>query len=916
MVERLKKNLDTLLKKGLQILGISIVGMCCIIAQQPPKKVDSIQETKAAIKDSIATKDNIEIVLDSTSTDSISKKKTFLDANVVYSAKDYMRLNRKNGKMYLYDNAKIKYTDLDIESGSIVVHQTKKEVYAKGLIDTTNTYTQTPIFTQGTNVVEPDTIRFNFASKKALIYNSKTSQEGFNIVNEVSKRENDSVVYMKNVKFTTSKNLEDPEYYFYARRIKFVPKKKIVTGLVNMYIADVPTPLGLPFGYFPMKQEAVSGFIIPSFNQSDQQGFQFQNGGYYFAISEKMDLTVVGDYSTNSSYALRMDSNYSKRYKFSGNVSARFESNITGERGFPGFGESSNYNLRWSHRRASKANPNSNFSANVNFGSSQFFRQSRNQTNIGSQLTNTLSSNISFSKTIPVEPRVDFQTAINIRQNSNTERVNVNTPTSIAMGRIFPFAPKAGSKKGILQNINFQARTQITNQIETAEDSLFTAATLKNARQGIRTSVPISTNFKLLKYISASASTSYTENWVFETIERSFDEDANEGNGATVDEKIKGFDTYRTYNFSSSLGTSVYGTVQFKKDAKIKAIRHVVRPSVSYSYTPAFDQFYDEYIIPASQGSTQPDRVVEYSRFNGGILGSPSNRESSSVSISINNTLEAKVADRDTTKLEPKIVKIFNSLNLSTSYNFKADSLKLRPIAVSGSIPIVKKLTINFGGTLDPYALNNNNARIDKLNIDNGGSLFRLTQANMNFGYSFSSKDIKKITDKKSKDKDIEDPLKNETFRNGGRPDDLFGSHNDFNNGKLFDDDSEEDKEKKLNQKFYNYTVPWSLRLSYAINYSNSGRQDELSSHAINFSGDIELAPRWKVGASSGFDIIEQEFTYTNLRFQRDLESWTMSFNWVPFSDITSWNFFIGISSSVLSDIKWDKRRQPDQTLN
>ncbi len=915
MVERLKKNLSTLFKKSIQILLLVIVGTATVFAQEPSKKQDTIQEIKTAVKDTLAFDENAEKLQDSTATDSIPKKKPFLDGDVSYSAKDYMRLNRKNGKMYLYDDAKIEYTDLDIESGSIIVHQSKKEVYAKGIVDTANVYTQTPIFTQGSNVVEPDTIRFNFASKKALIYNSKTSQQGFNIVNEVSKRENDSVVYMKNVKFTTSQNLEDPEYYFYARRIKFVPQKKIITGLVNMYIADVPTPLGLPFGYFPMKQEAVSGFIIPSFNQSDQQGFQFQNGGYYFAISEKMNLTVVGDYSTNSSYALRMDSDYARRYKFSGNFSARFESNIIGERGFPNFSENSNYNIRWSHRRASKANPNSNFSANVNFGSSQFFRQSRNQTNIGSQLTNTLSSNISYSKAIPIEPRVDFQTALSIRQNSNTERVNVNTPTSINMGRIFPFAPKGGVKKGIIQNINFQARTQITNQIETAEDSLFTKESLRNARQGIRTSIPISTNFKILKYLSASASTSFTENWVFETTEQSYDENGGEdGTGEVVRDKIKGFDAFRTYNFSTSVGTTVYGTVQFKKEAKIKAIRHVIRPSVSYSYTPAFDQFYDSYTIPASEGSSQPDRVVEYTRFQGGVLGAPGNREVSSMSISLNNTLEAKVADRDTTKLEPKIVKIFNSLNFSTSYNFKADSLKLRPVAVSGSIPVVKKVTINFGATLDPYALNNNNRRINTLNINNGGSLFRLTRANMNFGYSFSSKDINKLTADRKKDQD--DLLGNETFRNGGRQDDLFGSHTNLNNGKLFDEDTEEEKADKLNQKFYNFKIPWSLRLSYAVNYDNAARRDEISSHSINFSGDVELAPRWKIGASSGYDVKNQEFTYTNLRFQRDLESWNMSFNWVPFSAISSWNFFIGISSAVLSDIKWDKRRQPDRTVN
>ena len=871
------------------------------------------EEQNEAITDTLNIAKELNLAeQDSTANDSI-KKKPFLDGNVVYSAKSYMRLNRKNNQMYLYDDAKIKYTDMDIESGSIIVNQEKKEVYAKGIIDTADVYTQPPLFSQGENIVEPDTIRFNFDTKKALIYNSKTSQGGFNIKNEVSKRENDSVIYMKNVRFTTSKDLDDPEYYFYARRIKFVPKKKIVSGLVNMYIADVPTPLGLPFGYFPMKQEAVSGFIIPSFNDSSQRGFTLQNGGYYFAISDYMNLTLVGDYSTNNSYALRGDSNYIKRYKFSGNVSIRFENIVNSQRGFEDFSKSTNYNIRWSHSQDSKASPNSRFSASVNFGSSQFFRQSTNQSNLGSFLNNELSSSVSYSRTFPGDPQVNFDTALQIRQNTQNETINLNAPFNFTVARIYPFAKKTGAKKGIIQNVNMQLTSRVDNEIRTSDSEFLQSEMFRNLETSIRHNVPIATNFKILKYFSASASTSYQESWVFETIERRFDPLANERRGAEVQDTISGFDSFRTYNFGGSLGTTVYGTKKFEKEgAKIKAIRHVMRPSIAYSYTPAFDQFYEEYIIPADDDLNRERSVVEYSRFQGGPFGAPSNRESSSLSFSLNNTLEAKVVDRDTTKTEFKKIKLLNSFNLRTAYNFKADSLKLAPVSVRGSIPVVKKLTLNFGGTLDLYALNNNNRRIDKLNIDNGGSLFRLTNANLNFGYNFSSKDF----EKKKKDED-EDADKNdvddETFRNGGRPDDLFGSHTDYRDGSLFPEESDEDKDEKINQEFYNYKMPWSLRVSYSVNYSNRAREDEISSHSLQFSGDIELAPRWKVGASSGYDLLNKGFTFTNLRFQRDLESWRMSFNWVPFSAIQSWNFYIGISSSVLSDIKWDKRRQPDR---
>ncbi len=871
----------------------------------------SKKEIKKEVSDSLNTPIELNLAeQDSISNDSI-KKKSFLQGNVVYSAKNYMRLNRKNNKMYLYDDAKIEYTDMDIESGSIVIHQSKKEVYAQGIIDTTDTYTQTPIFTQGQNVVEPDTIRFNFDTKKALIYNSKTSQGGFNIINEVSKRENDSVVYMKNVRFTTSTNLEDPEYYFYARRIKFVPKKKIVSGLVNMYIADVPTPLGLPFGYFPMKEEAVSGFIIPSFNDSNDRGFTLQNGGYYFAISDYLNLTLVGDYSTNNSFAVRADSDYAKRYRFTGNVSIRFENNITSERGFSDFSKATNYNIRWSHSQSQKASPNSRFSASVNFGSSQFFQQSRNLTNVGSRLNNELSSSISYSRTIPTNPQVNFDTALRISQNTQSQRININTPLNVTVARIYPLAPKVGAKKGILQNINLQLTSRAESRINTDDDNFLSSEMFRDADVGVRHSIPLSTNFKILKHFSASASTNFQESWVFETIRQSYQPDNPESNERTgvLNDTINGFDSFRTYNFSTSLGTTIYGTKEFKKDAKIKAIRHVIRPNISYSYTPAFDQFFDEYVIPADSTLDREAETVSFSRFTGGFFGAPGNRESSSMSFSINNVLEAKVKDRDTTKIEAKKIKLLNSLNFSSGYDFRAEEFKLRPVNVRGSIPIVKKLTLNFGGTLNPYALDNNNRPINRLNIDNGGSLFRLTNANLNFGYSFSSNDFKKKKEKEPKQTDVDD----ETFRNGGRPDDLFGTHTDFRDGSLFEEESDEKKAEKTNVDFYNYKMPWSLRLNYSVNYLNTARQDQISSHSLSFSGDIELAPRWKVGASSGYDILNKGFTFTNLRFQRDLESWRMSFNWVPFSTITSWNFFIGISSSVLSDIKWDKRRQPDR---
>ena len=479
-----------------------------------------------------------------------------------------------------------------------------------------------------------------------------------------------------------------------------------------------------------------------------------------------------------------------------------------------------------------------------------------------------------------------------------------------SVSRIFPFAPKTGSKKGILENINFQYDVAAENRIQTTDSLFFKPEMFENAQIGAQHSLPISTNFKILNYLSASASTRFQETWVLKTFDQRFDPTANDGDGAEVTDTISGFDRYATYNFSTSLGTTVYGTFNFGKDKKIQALRHVVRPSVSYSINPAFDQYYDQYIIPAEFVSADPevnDEVVEYSRFQNTLYGAPSNSYSSVVGLSLSNTLEAKVRSKDTTVTEPKKVKLLNNLNFSTSYNLAADSLPLSPVNFSGSIPVVEKLDFNFNGSLDPYALNNSNQRIEKFNIDNGGSLFRLTNANISINYSFSSKDL----EVDSEDKDRFD---NETFRNGGRPDDLFGDVRDIDDNRLYKDDKED--EDATDKAWYNYDIPWDFRLAYTMTYSNQRRESEISSQSLMFSSNLELSPRWTVGVSSGYDFKNKGITLTQFRFQRDLESWQMSFNWTPIGSInTSWYFFIGIKSSVLSDIKYDKRREPDQQL-
>jgi lipopolysaccharide assembly outer membrane protein LptD (OstA) len=843
------------------------------------------------------TKSDIEKVKDSTKTDSIKKKKTFLDGVVNMKAKEYEKLDQKKKTVTLHDEAEIYYTDFELKAGRIILDYDKDLVYAGRIKDTAGNYIQRPVFKQGTNVIEPDSIIFNTKSKRAKVWNSRTQQGELFIKSEISKKENDSVYFMKNARMTTSKNIDDPEYYFLVRKVKFVPKKKVVAGFTNMVIMDVPTPIGLPFAYFPMTEKSTSGFIMPTPGQNNRQGYFLQNGGYYLALSDNYDLAILGDYFTNGSYGLRAESSYAKRYKFNGQFNLRFENNIQSEKGFPDYEKSRQYNIQWSHNQDAKAAADSRFSASVNLGSSQFFRQSVNLNNVGATLNNNLSSSVSYSKTFPTLPQVNMSISATHSQNTNTRQIDMTLPTFQAnVDRIFPFAPKDGIKKGFFKNINLQYNIRGENRIRTNDSLFFKPEMFRDARSGFQHSIPLSTNFKIFKYFSVTAGANYNEVWTLNTIEKFYS--ATENKVVTIDRN--GFESYRTYNFNVGIGTTIYGTFNFGEDKKIEAIRHVIRPNISYGYTPSFNQYFERYALDASGIN-----FADYTKFDNGLFGAPSNNIANAMNISMSNTFEAKVKDKESKKGETKKVMLLNNLNFATRYNFNADSLRLSEISVSGGTQLFKqKMNINFAALLDPYTIDNSGRRIEKLNIDNGGSLLRIPNANLTLNYNFSSNS----GEKKSK-------ANEQNLQNGGTGDDLFGVGVDLSDSRQSLFQKEEGEKENDNNEWYRTKLPWDLNIAYAINYNNTNRQNEISSHSLMASGNLELAPRWKVGFSSGYDFVEKGLTFTQLRFERDLESWRMSFNWVPFGENTFWGFFIGITSSVLSDIKYDRRQLPDRTF-
>jgi lipopolysaccharide assembly outer membrane protein LptD (OstA) len=879
----------------LQTKSIYTVGLLIFFWLNP---LQSQIESNLSLPDSIPPIVNTEIP------DSIPQKEPTLLDKVKYTAKQYVRINRKESKLYLYDEAELYYQDMELRAGIIVLDYSKNEVTAGRIPDSLGELVQVPYFKQTNNEVNPDSLRFNFDTQKALIWNSKSAQNGMNIYAAFTKKENDSVYYIKDAKVTTGGELEDADYYFRIRKGKMVPQGKIVTGFTNMYIADVPTPVALPFAYFPSSQKQQSGFLFPTIGESNNRGYYLQNGGYYLALSQYFDAALTGDYYSNGSYGFRMDSKYRLMYNFSGAFSLRFENLITGEKGLPGYAKSTVFNVRWNHSKDPKSSPNSNFSASVNFGSSDYFRESVNQLNSPNFLNNNLSSSVSYSKRIPGSPSFNFSVNANMSQNSNTKSVNLTLPTfQGSMDRIYPFEPKDRPKKGILQNINFQFSTRAENRVITTEENLFTSKMFDDARSGMQHAIPLSTNFKILKHFNMAASVNYKEVWQPSTVKYN---DYDPLTDAVKKDTITGFSAFRTYSYGMSMATTIYGTVNFKEDKKIRSIRHTVRPSITYSSAPSFDQYFDEYIVDAD-GNTR-----EYTPFEGGLFGTPSRGISKSMGISVSNNFEAKIVDPDSTKTELKKIQLIKNLNFSTNYNFLADQFKWSPVRVSTGIDLFnKKMAINIGATMDMYALNENNVRINEFNIAKGGGLFRVTSANLNTGYNFSSKMFEKGAAKEEEEEE-ENPL--EYFENttgGGRPDDLFGDTIGMGNERNL----EEDEGEKTKYPSYRAKMPWDLRFTYSLTYNNSRNQNDFSNNSLMFSVDIELTPKWKIGGSSGFDFKNHGFTYTQLRFNRDLDSWRLDFSWVPFSNRASWNFFIGIKSGLLSDIKYEKNREPDRSL-
>lgn len=828
------------------------------------------------------------VLKDTVFTEQSSWSANVIEAPVDYESEDSLRFDVRNRKVYLFGNGIVKYEEINLKADYIVLDLKNNEVMATGWPDSTGTIAGKPHFKDKSEEFDADTLRYNFKTKRGIIKGVVTEEQGGYLHSTRTKKHANDEIHVKSGKYTTC-NADHPHFYIGLTKAKVIPDDKIVSGPAYLVVEDLPLPFVLPFGFFPNQKGRASGVLIPEYGEERRRGFFFRNGGYYFALSDYADLAIRGDIYTKGTYGLRVSSKYRKRYKFSGNLSARFYKNVRGEKGLPNYQTSKDYSINWSHSQDPKNNPGANFSANVNMSSSSYDKNHARSSN--SYLTNTKSSSISYSRRWEGTP-FNFSASMNHTQNSRNKTIRLNLPrANFNMSRIYPFKPKnyAGETKWF-HNIELSYQAKMDNRINTTDEKFFTSEMFDEMENGFMHSIPLSTVFRPINNFSVSPQVRYTGVLYSRNIEKKWED------SEVVTDTINRISYAHALLPSVSFGLTpkIYGMFTPRNpDSKLIAVRHVMSPSISMSLVPDMSDIIPNYYRKYQTDSTGTMR--EYSIYDSEIYRTPSlPGKSGSITFSLNNNIEMKVRDpEDTTKTERK-VKIIDRFNFSTNYNLFADSLNLAPVIFRGSTKLFKKVSLSFGGAFDPYALSENGRRINTFEINQTGKLFRVTRLNLSVNASFSSKG-------------------GGGGRGGGTsaPSGPAGMRPE-GGGNIRPQSStslEQDDPLLQEAEYVDFSIPWRFSFRYNFNWSKPGLDEPQITQTLNFNGNISLTSKWKIGFNSGWDFKNNELTYTSINISRDLHCWQMRLSWIPLGQRQSYAFTISAKSSILSDLKYEKRK-------
>lgn len=846
--------------------------------------------------------------------DSVPEKKAGLDAPVTYQATDSMVMTAGNWA-YLYGEGDVKYQNIELQSELIEMNLDSSMVYAKFGLDSIGDEFGYPLFKEGEQQYESKTMRYNFKSKKGYITDVITQQgEGYVTAGRTKKMEGD-VLNMVGGRYTTCDEHEHPHFYIQMTKAKVRPKKNIVTGPVYLVLEDVPLyPLGLPFCFFPFSSTYSSGIIMPTFGDESTRGFYLREGGYYFALSDYMDLAVLGEIYTKGSWGLSAKSQYKKRYKYSGNFNASYLVTKLGDKGLPDYSLSKDFKIQWTHTQDPKANPNLTFSASVNFATSSYDRNNTNSLYNGDINNNTTSSSVNITKRFPNSP-FTISGTMNVNQVKRDSSISLTLPSlTVTMTKIFPFKRKKPiGKERWYEKIAMSYTGTFSNSITTKENQLLKSNLVKDWKNGAQHKIPVSATFQLFNYINITPQFDYTERWYTSKITQEYDPQQQR-----MVARDTTYNFYRVYDFSGSISasTTLYGF--FKPlpflGNKVEMIRHRFEPSVSFSAAPDFASsrfgFYEHYVYQDANGN---DQEYIYSPFSHNMYGVPGQGKQGNVSFQLNNNLEMKVrSDKDSTGF--KKISLIDKLSLGMSYNLAADSFQWSDLSASIRLKLSKSYTLNLSGMFDTYTYDENGQRLDIPRWKAGKGIGRLRSTSTSFSYTFNNDTFKKLFGKK--DEGTSGTGASATGQEGTDPGvgptDGEATGEEAAGSRLLG--KKKDTGEYDSDGYLVGNIPWSLSFSYSLSlgYGTFNREkreyDYRLTNSLSFNGNIQPTKNWTFNFNATYDFDAKKISYMTCNISRNMHCWQMTASFVPVGPYKSYSFSVSVSSSLLKDLKYDKR--------
>ena len=852
---------------------------------------------------------------DSIRLDSINRKKSgALDAPVTFSSEDSMVYDAKSKVARLYGNSNVKYQNMDLSSDRIQMSLDSSLVRATGTADSTGAISGTPVFTMGQDKYESDTMAFNFKTKKGFIYNVYTEQEDGYLSSQHSKRDSSGVLYLEHGRYTTC-DQPHPDFYIALSRAKVRPGKDVVFGPAYLVVADVPLPLAIPYGFFPFTKSYSSGFIMPSYGDESSRGFYLRDGGYYFAMSDKWDLKLLGEIYTKGSWGLSVASNYRKRYRYNGSFFFSYQNTKNGDKGMPDYTEQTSFKLQWSHRQDPKSNPFSSLSASVNFASTSYERNNLNsmynpQSYTQSLRTSSVNWSTSFSSL-----GMTISGSANLSQNMIDSTVSLTLPDlNISVSRFYPFKRKhMAGKERWYEKISMSYTGQFSNSIDTKEDKLFKSNLIKDWRNAFQHNIPINANFTLFNYININPSFNFTDRMYSNKVMKSWDEQAQTERADTT------YRFYNVYNWSMSIGasTKMYGFwVPSKKifGDKIQAIRHVLTPQVTFSYAPdCGSRYYETYQKTDADGNVS---LVEYSPFENGLFNVPSRGKTGSVTFDLSNNIEMKVkSDKDSTGY--KKLSIIDELGFNMGYNMAAKEKPWSDLTVRLRLKWWKNYTFNLNAVFATYAYeldDNGRPYVSNHTEYSKGRFGRFQGLSQNISFTLNPEKLKKWfgggDDEEDATEDDNNTEDDDTGIESNVDDDMVNGQNGARKKNAGKAETDADGYMK-------FSMPWSLTFGYGITMreNTSGKFNTKTmrypyafTQTLNFSGNIRISDGWNISFSSGYDFENHDLSMTTASLSRDLHCFNMSCS-VVLAPYTSYNFSFRCNAATLTDaLKYDKR--------